>query len=148
MEMKKSFRALALMLAMGFALLMQVGCAAEDEPAKLSIIGSYSDNFGGSQDITAETWTMAYEGSDPSVFNILSFDNKTQVVIAQNGATNAYNPDLFSRFDWTISESVLYYCQTAYDAASEQAAVDTKAADAANLETGCGGFFWSFLLPK
>ena len=37
----------------------------------------------------------------------------------------------------------LWYCQTAYAAESEEAALATEAADATNpAEEGCGGFSW------
>lgn len=126
-----------------------LGCPAEtlptpsDDPGpeELEITGSWTDDFGGTHDITEETWTMAVGG----VFHILDYDNVAGVVIAENDAANEFNPGAFSRMDWTWDAADLYFCQTAYDAATEQAARDTPAADAADLATGCGGFGWSGL---
>ena len=134
-------------LLMGF-ILTTAGCASDDTQAPLSIIGVYTDGWGGEHTITADDWTIGYTGSDPSVFAILSFDNTDKYVIAQNDVANTYSPELFSRFDWTEPDGALYYCQTAYAAETEQAAMDTVAADATDLTTGCGSFPWSELTAQ
>ena len=80
----------------------------------------------------------------PGVSYISAYDNETGTIIAQNDASNAYNPDLWSRFDWEYVADKLWYCQTAYAAESEEAALATEAADATNpAEEGCGGFSWT-----
>ena len=110
-------------------------------PTELAIVGSWTDDFGGSHEITTETWTMAVGG----VFHILDFDNVDRVVIAENDAANEFNPGAFSRMDWTMDGSDLYFCQTAFDAPTEQAAWETARADDTDLAMGCGGFGWSGL---
>jgi hypothetical protein len=81
-----------------------------------------------------------------SVFRIVQVDNPHSFLIAQNDSGNKYNPGAWSRFDWTYDDSdVLWYCQTAYAAESQEAAQQTAAADASNLAAGCSGFAWSRL---
>ena len=65
-------------------------------------------------------------------------------IVAQNASTNAYNPDLWSKFEWMYDADTLYYCQSAYDAADAQTAQDTMA-DRDDVNAGCGGFGWSIL---
>ncbi len=111
--------------------------------AGLAITGSYEDTFGGTHEITDDLWQ-----SGESSFEIASYSNSEQYLIAQNAPTNAYNPGLWSRFDWTTDAGDLYYCQTAYAAESEAAALATERADDASLSGGCGGFEWSLLAPQ
>ena len=109
--------------------------------APLSLTESWDDSWGGSHQIDAFHWRMG-----DSDFSITEANDKEQWLIAQNGADNSWNPGLWSRFDWTWNGD-LYYCQTAYAAATEADARATPAADAANLESGCGSFSWTALRP-
>ena len=105
----------------------------------LEIIGSYSDIWGGSHTIDEASWTDGYGG----IFHISQFDNDSDWLIAQNDAANSWNPELWSKFEWTTdANGGLFYCQSAYDAATEEDAM-AAAADASDLATGCGGFGWS-----
>ena len=109
----------------------------------IAIAGDWADSWGGTHAVDNAAWR-----SGDSTFAIASYDNAAGVAIAQNGPDNAWNPGLWSRFDWTWSDDgALYYCQTAYDAASADAAEATPAADGADLLTGCGGFSWTELRP-
>ncbi len=114
--------------------------------APLAIIGSYMDNFMYDWLIEQDLLTVGLSGDD-SKFHVMEYDNATFVIAAQNDAANTYNPSLFSRFDWTFSNTDLYVCQTAYDAASLAAALATPPADSTDLAAGCGGFGWSLLVP-
>ena len=85
---------------------------------------------------------------DALVPDISTYDDATSFLVAQNAATNTYNPGLWSRFDWTWHEGRYWYCQSAYDAASEADALATPAADPADPPAGgCGGWPWSGLDP-
>lgn len=127
-------------------------CACDDEWSgalcdtqdALEIAGSWVDNYAGSHEITQSTWVMDMGGT----FHISQYSNGDDFLIAQNDAANAYNPDLWSRFDWTYDGSDLYYCQSAYDAASEAAALAATPANASDLNSGCGGFAWSALTAQ
>lgn len=113
----------------------------------LEIAGSWVDDFGGSHVITDETWTMGDTMS--GVFHISRYDNGENWLVAQNDGNNAYSPNLWSRFDWTEHGGELYNCQTVFDGASEQDALDATPADPTDPTTaGCQGFAWSKLTAK
>lgn len=108
----------------------------------LAIDGKY-------QDEAMFEWTIADDliTLDTSLFHVQTYDNAARFIGAQNDAANPYNPNAFSRFDWTFSGADLYVCQTAYDKPSLADALATPAADGADLVAGCGGFPWSKLTP-
>jgi hypothetical protein len=112
-----------------------------ETPTPLEIIGSYVDDYGFDHEITQTEWeTMG------SVFHITQFSNADDYAVAQNDAANAYNPNLWSRFDWTRdANGDLFYCQISYDAATEAAALAATGADRGDLSAGCSGFAWSKL---
>lgn len=111
-----------------------------------AIAGTYVDDFGGEHTISAATWIQSSEYG-VGVFHVVEVDNAGSVLFAHNADDNEFNPGLYSRFDWFAGDE-LYFCQTAYDAASLQAAKETPRADEADLATGCAGFPWSKLTPK
>lgn len=123
------------------------GVTDTDSDVALEIAGTYTDNYGGDHVITSTSW--AQYGATTN-FAFTQYDNDANFAIAQNDAANTYSPNLFSRFDWTVdSSSQLWYCQTAYDAATEADALATAAADATDpATTGCGGFSWTSLTPS
>ncbi len=110
------------------------------------LIGHYLDEFGGEHTVTCASWSMG--GATEGRFELLRLSNAERFLIAENADTNAYFPGAFSRFDWTRdAEGQLYFCQTAYDAASFEAALETPPSDPTDLEAGCGGFSFSRLTP-
>ena len=123
----------------------EVSTEPATEVEELSIVGVWDDGYGGTYDITSEMIT-----NWGAIFHITQYSNEDLYIIAQNDENNEYNPSLWSRFDWTIdADSNLYLCQTAYDAATEEAALGTEAADATDpANSGCGGFSWSSLTAQ
>jgi hypothetical protein len=112
----------------------------EEPPVEdLELNGNHVDNWGGQHDISNATWS-----SSSALFHISQYSNDDDWAVAQNDAGNSWNPDLWSKFDWTESNGSLYYCQSAYDAATEEDAM-AATSDAMDLDTGCGGFGWSEL---
>lgn len=107
------------------------------EPGELAIAGMYTDEWGDAHTITDESWTNA-AGS----FEIAEYDNEQMYALAQNAETNEYFPALWSRFDWAWDGDTLYYCQSVFDGESIDVA-RAGAANAADLELGCGGFAWT-----
>ena len=106
----------------------------------LSIRGAYVDNWGTEHAISQTTWL-----NGESTFIIDFIDHEQGFLIAQNGEANAYNPGLWSRFDWTRNDEGLWYCQSAYDADSAEEAL-TASADATDpAVSGCGSFSWTKL---
>lgn len=121
---------------------------ATEEPWPLddiAIAGEYVDNFGGAHVVTTTTWTQG-QGEGASLFTFEGVWNDDEVAVAQNAPTNAFSPGLYSRFDWFQDGEDLWFCQTAYDAATAQLAFDATPADVTDLGAGCGGFGWSQLL--
>ena len=129
---------------------LATGCAGfawsmlAPDPTRLLVAGVHVDEWGTDHTITDETWTT--DGT--SSYAISQFDNAARFAIAQNGAANTYNSDLWSRFDFAEYEGSWFMCSTAYDAATEADALATAAADASNPTTGgCSGFAWTNLTP-
>ena len=114
-----------------------------EEILPLEIAGSYVDDWGIQHEVTDATWTM-----DESVFHVSSYSNDEEFLVAQNDADNQWNPDMWSRFDWTWDGQDLYFCQIVYDAITEQEAAGNTGADRADLAAGCSGFGWSRLIPN
>jgi hypothetical protein len=114
----------------------------------LEIAGDYTDSYGSTWSITESQIVLGYPGYDPSQFSILQYDNATDVILAQNDASNPYSGGLYSRFDWYDDGTSLWICQTAYAAATLDEAEATPAADPTDPATdGCGGFPWTGLTP-
>lgn len=121
-----------------------------DNDESLEIIGTYNDDFGTAHTIGQTQWDMDFgSGFGTATFAILQFSNGADFLVAQNGADNAFNPDLFSQFDWTTFETELYFCQSTFDAATEAEAAAAAVADNTDpTMDGCGGFAWSRLTPQ
>jgi hypothetical protein len=108
----------------------------------LEIAGSYIDNFATDHVISSSLWSQS---GGSSLFNVSSFDNDGDFLIAQNDSANGFAADMWSRFEWTYhTDGGLWYCQIAYEAATEADAEAAGPADAADLEgAGCNGFSWT-----
>ena len=128
-------------------------------------IGTYTDAFGGEQIIADESWT-----SGSFLFHVSQYNNDESWLIAQNdselrsqycsdwnyytqedceaaGSTWFDLADKWSRFDIADSDGSLYYCQSAYDAETEDDAL-AASADASDIGAGCNGFGWSEIREK
>jgi hypothetical protein len=121
--------------------------STETEGDSLAIVGVYIDSWGTDHDIGEATWTQA---AGSTVFHITQYDNAEAWVVAENDAANDWNAGLWSRFDWTWDgDGRLWYCQVAYDATSEDAALTAAAPDPSDPgASGCGGFSWTELIPQ
>ena len=58
-----------------------------------------------------------------SVTRFSKVDNAGRYAVGQNASDHPYNPNLWSRFDWTFGAAGLFYCQIAYDAVDEATAL-------------------------
>ncbi len=131
------------------------GTTAESSPqppAPLAIAGVYTDQFACVDTITSTTWTVTVDPVNfcGGIYRISQYSNAGEYIIAQNDATNSFDASLWSRFDWVAYLGHLYYCQTAFSAASEADALATPRAVATNPTTsGCDGvvnnFSWTAL---
>lgn len=124
-------------------------CLVACDDGALDIAGSYTDAFGTDHDIDETTWSQSGATGYSSTYDVVSFDNDAQYLVAQNGPENAYSADLWSRFDWVRADGVLYYCQTNFGAESQDAAEATARGDDSDpAAAGCGGFAWTALSPR
>lgn len=119
--------------------------------AGLEIVGEWIEVFPGgagmqTHTITEETWTMSSDFGD-SLHHVESWDAEAGVLVAQSDESNAFNPELWGRFEWQWVDDALYYCQSVYDAATADDAWSAPGAEPGDLDTGCGGFSWSPLDP-
>jgi hypothetical protein len=106
------------------------------------IAGTFYDGYQTHQ-ISNGVWRIA-----TSVFHIVALNNGQEFLIASNDPSNDYFPGKWSRFDWTRNAaSDLYYCQTAYDAETQQVAANTPRASTQDLTKGCSNFAWTKLTP-
>ena len=106
------------------------------------LIGRYSDSWGGGHIISNTVWD---QGGMMGRFNIELFDSENDVIIAQNDKNNEFSAEKWSRFDYLIDSSKTYFCQTVYDKNTMQKAIDSTAANRADLAAGCNGFGWTEL---
>lgn len=131
---------------------LERGCAggAWSTLALPKLSGTFTDDFDTTYEIDNEALSMQYPGSDPMKFEFLETSNQKGYFLAQNDASAAFSPSLYSRFDYfTADDQSLYYCQTVYDAPNLKAARDAEPALRTSLEKGCGqGFAWSKLTRK
>lgn len=136
--------------ALSLLVLPSVGCDDTSDDTSddgLPIVGSYVDDYQTQHTVSDTAWEMVFDGGDLSRFTVLSYTNEAGFLIAQNDAANAFNPDLYSRFDWTFDDAGdLYFCQSAFDAMTAEDA-EAASANASDLATGCGMFAWSKLTP-
>jgi len=111
-------------------------------PEAPEIAGSYLDEYGTGHTISNSAWV-----DDFGTYHLVSIDNAADYLVAQNDSSNAWNADKFSRFDWTVRDGVLFFCQIAYDAESAGEAEATNTADRNDLGAGCNGWPWTNLTP-
>ena len=87
------------------------------------------------------TWTQDDAEFGPLSLTVVSFDNDTRTVIADDGTA-------FSKLQWawTDDDTQLWYCTAAFGAASAEEAEAADDADASDPASGgCGPFAWSML---
>jgi hypothetical protein len=126
-----------------------VVCLVACDDGALDIAGAYTDAFGTDHDIDEATWSQSTGTGYASTYAVASFDNGAQYLVAQNGDENGYGAGAWSRFDWARADGALYYCQTAFDAPTEQDAEGAARGDDSDpASVGCGGFAWTALSPR
>ncbi len=111
-------------------------------PGPIEIAEEYDTNFGGFVRVTADSIGFNWYREDVT---ITAYDNDGDWIIGQNSSDDPWNPDLWSRFDYSVTDNGILWCQTVFGAESEQAALDTPASDASDADAGCGGFSWTIL---
>jgi hypothetical protein len=119
---------------------------AEGAPAEeaLEIIGSYDDDFGAEQIITASSWNSSA---------IVGYDNELNVVYTQFPDDDMFNADKFAKTVYIEpkADGAFYFCivEFSLDTLAEAKASDATADDSDPETTGCGGSFpWTLATPK
>ena len=109
--------------------------------------GNWSDEWGSHHHIDPRIW----EDSSGAAYHITlaSHTPGEGWMVARNDARNAWNPLLWSRFDWVTDPAtgVTYYCQAGFSSTTEEVALGIDLADASDLAAGCAGFPWTALEP-
>ena len=118
-----------------------------EEPIEThEIIGRYHDTWNYSHIISRTAWLQPSEYGD-SLFHIKYVDIVDDFIIAQNDAEKAFFKEKWSRFDYTIKEGKIYYCQIAFNADTKEDAFAATTADRTDLtEKGCNDNPWSELI--
>ncbi len=119
-----------------------------DTAEVLEIVGHYVTDWDAEVAVTETQWRETSEFGTVS-YAISFFENERDYLVAQNSPDDAFNPEKWSRFEWTYDDdNKLYYCQILFSEETfEDADVDANIADGADLEEGCNGFPWTTLLP-
>jgi hypothetical protein len=102
------------------------------------LIGAWTSNWGSDITVTSTTWTDV-SSSSTTKFNIEAWG--VGWILAQNAATNGWNPSKWSIFQFHTSGSGYGYCQSIPDGASALAVLDadkTLLYDSSDAATGCG----------
>ncbi|MBU1973791.1 MAG: hypothetical protein KKH52_00170 [Nanoarchaeota archaeon] len=123
----------------------------DSSASSLEIIGTYIDHESDVlHTITEETWTYGFSGGDHlEIFEILSYSNEIDHLIARNNDNNMYYRSLNSRFDWIQSDSTLWFCRSNPNAETPEDAQNTSRPDANDpANGGCRGFPWVPLTPN
>lgn len=139
-----NFRRLAFAFSLALILIAGCGGTTGGNEGPLEIIGTWVDGYGSIYQITQDKITIDGQGN----FNITTYSNTKEYCVAQNDATNEFNPSKYSRFDWANIAGNLYICQITYDSATEQSAESATTANRKSTDTGCNGFAWSVLTKK
>lgn len=111
--------------------------------AAVEVHGSWTSNFGGTEDITSFDWS----GSD-----ITKYDNGLNFAITQSPADAEYFPGKFNKLVWTEPDgNGFFYCTVDFgkDTAEQAENTPNVADDTDPASGGCSGFPWTQLaLPQ
>ena len=110
---------------------------------ELELIGTWTNNYDGTETITEESWDNGY-----SVLSVSSYDNDANWIVVQSPEDDEYTPNQYSKYVWTEEDAgVVYYCTVSYGLATlEEAEASEDNSDAsAPQDGGCNGFAWTEL---
>ncbi len=140
-------------MVLGFVLVACTGEVQETDTDTgadtLEIVGTYTSNFGATVEISETEVSISY--GTPSLYAVVDFDNAERFIVAQNDSNNASFPDLWSRFDWAVDGTTVFWCQQVFDGATRADAENAPSADRTDPASGgCGtkGFAFTQLTPS
>ena len=133
-----------------FSLLL-VACDSGDDSSssssttttELELIGSWTNNYDGTETITEESWDNGY-----SVVAISSYDNDQNWAVVQSPEDDEYTPNQYSKIVWTEEDAgVVHYCTVSFglDTLEQAEASEDTSDNSAPADGGCGGFPWTSL---
>jgi len=123
------------------------GDSADGGDAPGPVVGDYTDAWGGTHTVTAESWVAAFPpDTDGFVYTatcLISQMNENEgFLVCENDGQSTW-----SRYDWMRTGDTLYYCQIEFAAAEEDTAAANDSADRSDVEAGCSGYAWTLLTP-
>lgn len=134
-----------LYLAMFLTVSLVTSCDSDDDDNNgntliAEISGTWTSNFDEEYTFSEETIESPY-----STFIVVAIGD--DYIICQNDADDAYNPSLYSKFVFTnITAGNFNYCQSFFNAASQEDIENAEEpSDSSDLDSGCGGFSWSYM---
>ncbi len=110
----------------------------------LAILGTWSDNFGGTHTITATGWTQDY--GSPQLDALVEFNNTEKYVIVKKAAADCCNANKFQKVYFTgLNGSSWFFCTVSpFNNDTADAARAISAPDSSSPSTGgCGAFSWT-----
>ena len=139
------------MAAIGLILGLLAGGCSDDPPghATPEIAGTYTDQFGDTHEITHDTWTVLSVFGD-SIVHLKAVSNFENFAAGQNDSVTSFNPDKYSRLDWTFFNGDIYMCTTVFNADTLTAALQGEADSTNPPAGGCDAvndFSWTNLTP-
>ncbi|WP_147676418.1 hypothetical protein [Algibacter pacificus] len=130
-------------LALLLTVSLVISCDSDDDNGNdlISLIsGTWTSNFD-----EVYTFSEATIESPYSTYTVVAIGD--DYIICQNDVDDAYNPSLYSKFVFTnITDGNFNYCQSFFSAESQEEIENAEEpSDSSNLESGCGGFSWSYM---
>jgi hypothetical protein len=120
--------------------------------AAIEVAGDYDSNFGGTEAITSDIWSITYPGSEAIVTTVIEYDNDENFAVTQNPDDAEFDASLFNKNVWTepAEDGSFYYCTVTYGEETAEAArnTDQTADDTDPANGGCAGFSWTKLTPQ
>lgn len=128
-------------------LLIVATCRLSAQSAKPQIpafvIGNFMDDYKITYTISDPLWVQHPNAK----YHIIKWNPEKQYLIAKNDTGNKTDGNKYTRIDYMTfngMEPFLWgFCLTAYDAATDQIAEETAAADRENPKKGCNGYPFS-----
>lgn len=116
----------------------------QEQTIPKTFLGNFKDDYGITYAISDTLFLQR-----PNIrYRIIKWNLKEQYIIAQNGAANPSDKNLYTRIDYMEFEKEPFlwgFCYTVYNASSDKTAEAAAAADRLNPKKGCGGYPFSRL---
>lgn len=125
------------------------GCAEGGQSEAPEIVGTYTDQFGDTHEITQTKWTILSVNGN-SIVRLRAVDNFSNYTVGKNDDTVSFNPGKFSRLDWTFFNDDIFMCTSVFDGFNLDDAFDGEVDATDPTAGGCSkanNFTWTNLTP-